>query len=74
MSFTHKKWHQSVVSVKLDRLLELVPPEAQLLVRLDVADLDQADETSLLNTRVGLKMTVWFIIQWAPLNLASFGE
>ena len=50
----YKEWDEPVVPVLLDRLPELVAPEAELLIALNVAQLHQSDQTSLLYAGVGL--------------------
>ena len=50
----YKEWDEPVVPVLLDRLPELVAPEAELLIALNVSQLHQADQTRLLYAGVGL--------------------
>ena len=51
---TNKEWDESVALVHLYRLGQLVAAQAQVLVALDVADLDEADEAGLLDGGVRL--------------------
>ena len=55
---THKEWHKSILPVKVDGLLELVSPEAEALVALNVPDLDEANQAGLLHRGVGLVRAV----------------
>ena len=50
----YKEWDEPVVPVPSDCLSELVAPEAQLLITLNIAKLHQSNQTSLLHTGVGL--------------------
>ena len=51
----YKEWDEPVVPVPSDCLPELVSPEAQFLIALNVAELYQSNQTSLLHTGVGLQ-------------------
>ena len=48
------EWDESIVSVLLDCLLELVTSETEVVIRLNVPQLDQTNQTSLLHTGVSL--------------------
>ena len=52
------EWDESVVSVLLDCLLELVTSETEVVIRLNVPQLDQTNQTSLLHAGVSLVRAV----------------
>ena len=53
--YAYKEWDEPVVPVSSDCLPELVAPETQLLIALNIAELHQPNQTSLLYTGVGLE-------------------
>ena len=57
-SRTYEKGNETVALVHLYRLGQLVAAQAQVLVALDVADLDEADEPRLLHRGVRLVRAV----------------
>ena len=52
------EWDESIVSVLLDCLLELVTSETEVVIRLNVPQLDQTNQTSLLHAGVSLVRAV----------------
>ena len=47
--FTHKKWHETIFPVSFNCLFQLVTPQTQVLVTLDVPQLHQANQTRLFH-------------------------
>ena len=57
-SLTYEKRNETVALVHRYRLRQLISPQAQVFVTLDVSDFDEADQSGLFHRRVRLVGTV----------------